>query len=124
MSDPDLKQALNAIVDHSIPICEKEYAFGRDAASRLKRDWAIQALNDCRDKSVDELRDLLMSCQKNTADNKGKTNFFFYRAYESEVKWICRCFSVVLLKHNISVLMRPSESAIAEMGKLFPEGTP
>lgn len=113
----NLKEFIDRVIDDGIVAVNRDYA---RPDQKDKRDGSIAGFEACRDKTPQELAELLDACRTATLDARlnEKTRYWWFRCYELEVEWVCNCVSVLLQRSNLPVIVPPTCRAVRQAAKI------
>ena len=109
---------LREVIDRGISAAVDDYC---RPEQKQKREGSIAGFQACRDKTPDELRDLLGACKiatRDAIDRGDKATYWWYRCYELEVDWVCNCVSVALMRSGQPVIVQPTCRAVMQAAKI------
>lgn len=114
----NLLQFVNRVVDEGIKAAKRDYARS-DQREKLK--GSIAGFEACRDNEPIDLKLLLDSAHQatETAREDGDEMFWWYRCYEAEVEFVCKCVSVVLMRDKYPKIAEPCSRSIALTEKIL-----
>lgn len=103
----DLSFFLQRVIDEGIAAATKDYSRPNQKA---QRDGSVAGFEACRNKNVEELRELLLATHTATEDARHRRakDYWWYRCYESEVEWVCNCLSAVLRNEGLPIIVIPT----------------
>lgn len=116
----DFNKILTHIIEQGIEAVKKDYKEGTD-----KYNGAIAGFEECRNKTVEELTDLLIKCREETSrafkrEIGGiKEGYWFIRCFEAEVEWVCNVLSAILMTNGLPVIIYPTYCGIKQAVKII-----
>ena len=112
----DIKKFIDQVVDEGIVVVKKDYT---RSDQKQKRDGSIAGFEACRDKTIEELKDLLEITEIAVCDARSnKDNYWWYRCYQAEVEWVCNCLSSILVNEGQEPLVTPTVRGAIQAAKI------
>lgn len=102
----DYATFLTAVIDEGIMAARRDY-LRPDQEEKLR--GSIAGFEACRGLSPLELSDLLDASKTSSEDaRRSRGDFWWYRCYELEVKWVCNVVSAMLHNEGKPMIVNPT----------------
>ena len=109
---------LNRIISDGIAAARGSY---KDS-NPLKLEGAVAGFEACRNKSIDELRELLKQARttRNKALARNDGSYWKYRCFEAEVEWVCNVVSAALWNEGrTDLIVEPTGRGLQQAAKIL-----
>jgi hypothetical protein len=106
-----LDEALTKIIDIGIEAAKQDYA-GPERTD--KRTGAIRGFNECRNKTPDQLADLLFEANTRAvqAQRDQASNYWYWRCRASEIEWVANVVSSLLMNQGRPIIVPPTARGV------------
>lgn len=115
------KEFLDQIIETGIESAEVDYARPGREKGKMKLEGSIAGFEACRNKNDYQLTNLLKEAISETrmAMMDDATDYWYWRARQAEIEWVCNCVSVVLINEGHKPIVVPTARAVLHSVKIM-----
>lgn len=117
------EEFLHRIIEDGLVAAKTDY---KEEDSR--REGAVAGFEACRGKNPVELMELLTRCQEGSKkmlmESHDEDTWWYSRAYEAEVEWVCNAVSAALMNQGLPVIVAPTARGVMKAAELLGVGGP